>query len=234
MYINKKKSWFETQKVDFLEYVIQLSEITQNSQKTKIVINWLRFTKIKKVQTFLNLMNYYWWYVTQHSHTAEFLTYFMCKNKEFHWEAKQEKIFEDLKARLMKMTQLWILWLKCDKKIEINASDFVIDSSLYQIKKDQQKSIIFWSWKLTESEKQYKIHNKKLLIIVKLLKKWRVYLEDIRKSVKIYMNHKNLWNFATTKQLNQQQICWIKQLTDFEFEIHYKKNNENSSINMLS
>ena len=39
LYVNKKKSQFETQKVDFLEYVIWLNEITQNSQKTKTVMN---------------------------------------------------------------------------------------------------------------------------------------------------------------------------------------------------
>ena len=38
----------------------------------------------------------------------------------------------------------------------------------------------------------------------------------------------------TIKQLNQQQICWVKQLADFEFQIHYKKNNENSDADTLS
>ena len=39
LYVNKKKSWFETQKVGFLEYVIQSDEIIQNSQKTKTIMN---------------------------------------------------------------------------------------------------------------------------------------------------------------------------------------------------
>ena len=39
LYVNKKKSWFETQKVNFLKYVIWLGKIIQNSQKTKIIIN---------------------------------------------------------------------------------------------------------------------------------------------------------------------------------------------------
>ncbi len=48
------------------------------------------------------------------------------------------------------------------------------------------------------------------------------------------MNHKNLRNFITIKQLNQQQIHWVKQLADFEFQIHYKKNNENDDADTLS
>ncbi len=37
-----------------------------------------------------------------------------------------------------------------------------------------------------------------------------------------------------TKKLNQQQIHWAELLTDFEFQIHYKKNNKNDEVNILS
>jgi len=43
-----------------------------------------------------------------------------------------------------------------------------------------------------------------------------------------------LRNFATTKQLNQQQVCWAKQLANYKFQIHYKKNNENDEADTLS
>jgi len=43
-----------------------------------------------------------------------------------------------------------------------------------------------------------------------------------------------LRNFVTTKQLNQQQVCWAKQLVNYEFQIHYKKNNENDEADALS
>ena len=41
-------------------------------------------------------------------------------------------------------------------------------------------------------------------------------------------------NFATTKQLNQQQICWAEQLVNYKFQIHYKKGNENDEADTLS
>jgi len=43
-----------------------------------------------------------------------------------------------------------------------------------------------------------------------------------------------LRNFATTKQLNQQQVCWAEQLVNYKFQIHYKKGNENSEADALS
>jgi len=43
-----------------------------------------------------------------------------------------------------------------------------------------------------------------------------------------------LRNFATTKQLNQQQVHWAEQLANYEFQIHYKKSNENDEADALS
>ena len=97
-------------------------------------MNWPRFMKLKKMQTFLDLINYYWWYITQHFHVVKFLTYFTHKNEEFHWDAEQKKIFVNLKIMLAEMTQLWIFWSEYNKKIKADALDFVIDSNLYQIK----------------------------------------------------------------------------------------------------
>jgi len=43
-----------------------------------------------------------------------------------------------------------------------------------------------------------------------------------------------LRNFATTKQLNQQQVHWAEQLANYKFQIHYKKGNENGEADALS
>ncbi len=69
---------------------------------------------------------------------------------------------------------------------------------------------------------------------MKALQDWRPYLANTEKSIQIYTDHKNLRNFAMTKQLNQWQICWAEQLADYEFQIHYKKSNENDKADTLS
>jgi hypothetical protein len=55
-------------------------------------------------------------------------------------------------------------------------------------------------------------------VIVKALQDWRPYLADTEKPIQIYTDHKNLRNFATTKQLNQQQVCWAEQLVNYNFK----------------
>jgi len=69
---------------------------------------------------------------------------------------------------------------------------------------------------------------------VKALQESRPHFADTEKSIQIYTDHKNLRNFATIKQLNQWQVCWVKQLVNYEFQIHYKKDNENDEADTLS
>ncbi len=158
----------------------------------------------------------------------------MHKNKKWHWNKEQKNAFHALKKSLNSTAHLRILNSTCKKILKINASDFTVGACLYQIENEQQRLIVYQSRKLSESKKRYEVHDKELLVIMKALQDWRPYLAGTEKSIQIYTNHKNLRNFATIKQLNQQQVCWAEQLADYEFQIHYKKDNENGEANALS
>jgi hypothetical protein len=56
------------------------------------------------------------------------------------------------------------------------------------------------------AETNYDIHDKKLLVIVIALQKWRVYLKDSKYSVKVLTDYKNLTWFTIIKVLNRRQI----------------------------
>ncbi len=234
LYVKKSKSRFKTKKIEFLDYIIQSEQIEKNSKKTNAVRNWPLSKQVKKVQAFLELMNYYWKFVPNYAKIAEPLTQLMRKNKKWHWNKKQENAFHTLKKSLSRTAHLRILNSTCKKVLKTNASNFTVGACLYQIKDEQQRLIAYQSRKLSESEKRYEVHNKELLVIVKALQDWRSYLADTEKSIQIYTDHKNLRNFATTKQLNQQQVCWAEQLVNYEFQIHYKKDNENDEADTLS
>ncbi len=147
-------------------------------------------------------MNYYWKFVPNYARIAEPLTQLMHKNKKWHWNKKQKNTFHTLKKSFNRTAHLRILNSTCKQVLKINASDFTVDTCLYQIKNEQQRLIVYQSRKLSESEKRYEIHDKELLAIVKALQDWRPYLTDTKKFIQIYTDHKNLRNFATMKQLN--------------------------------
>ena len=62
--------------------------------------------------------------------------------------------------------------------------------------------IVFHSQKFIESELNYKIHDKELLAIVKAFKQWKSYLKELKDSIQVYTNHKNLIYFIIIKILN--------------------------------
>ncbi len=84
MYMKKSKSRFKIKKIQFLRYVIQSDQIEKNLKKTETVWDWFTLQKIKKVQVFLKLMNYYWKFVFNYARIAESLTHLTHKNKRWH------------------------------------------------------------------------------------------------------------------------------------------------------
>ncbi len=220
LYVKKSKSKFEAKEIKFLNYVIQFEQIKKNSEKTDAVRNWPPPKWVKKVQAFLRLMNYYQKFVLNYAKIAEPLTQLTHKNKRWHWNKKQKNAFHTLKRSLSRTAHLRILNSTCKKVLKTNASDFTVGACLYQIEDEQQRLIVYQSRKLSELKKRYEIHDKELLAIVKALQDWRSYLTDTEKFIQIYTDHKNLRNFATMKQLNQQQIRWAKQLVNYKFQIH--------------
>jgi len=234
LYVKQSKSRFKTEKVRFLDYVIWSEWIEKNSEKTVTVWNWSTLMRLKKVQIFLELVNYYWKFVPNYSQIVKSLTQLTQKTERWHWDQKQEEAFNALKKSLSKTAHLVISQSACEKILKTDASDFAVGACLYQIEDEVQKLIAFQSKKLSELKKRYEVHDKELLAIVKALQEWRLYFANTRKSIQIFTDHKNLRNFATMKKLNQWQVCWTELLADFEFQIHYKRDNENDEVNTLS
>ena len=62
--------------------------------------------------------------------------------------------------------------------------------------------IVFFSKSLSPVERNYKIHNKEMLAIIRALEEWRHFLEGAQLKFEIQTDHKNLEYFWTSKKLN--------------------------------
>jgi len=56
---------------------------------------------------------------------------------------------------------------------------------------------------LNETERNYKIHNKEMLVVIQCLEAWRHFLEGARGKFKIQLDHKNLEYFMSNQKLNR-------------------------------
>ena len=94
--------------------------------------------------------------------------------------------------------------------------------------------VAYRSRKFSGQELNYDVHDKELLAIVNAFEEWRAYLEESRHPIVVYLDHKNLSYFTTTKKLNRQQVRWAELLASYNFQIHYRKGSENGRADALS
>ena len=90
------------------------------------------------------------------------------KNKKWEWTEKQEKVFKELKEWFTK--ELVLAALDLDKKIrmEVDASDYAIGGVLSMECEDRLwRPVAFLSKSLNEIERNYEIHDKEMLAIIR-------------------------------------------------------------------
>ena len=63
----------------------------------------------------------------------------------------------------------------------------------------------YLSKSLNETERNYEIHNKEMLAIIRELENWRYLLEDTHFKFEIWTDHKNLEYFMKVQKLNRRQ-----------------------------
>ena len=92
------------------------------------------------------------------------------KDKKWDWTERQKKAFKKLKEQFTK--ELVLVALDIDKKMrmEVDASDYAMRRVLSMECKDKLwRPVAFLSKSLNEMERNYEIHNKEMLAIIREL-----------------------------------------------------------------
>jgi len=95
-----------------------------------------------------------------------------------------------------------------DKKIkmEVNVSDYATGEVLSMECGDGKwRPVAFLSKSLNETKRNYEIHDKEMLAIIRELENWRHLLEGAYFKFEIWTDHKNLEYFMKAQKLNCRQ-----------------------------
>jgi hypothetical protein len=92
--------------------------------------------------------------------------------------------------------------------------------------------VAYSSRQLKVHEKNYPIHDQKLVAVVHALKKWRHYLYG--QKCDVYTDHKSLKYIFTQSELNMRQRRWLELIKDYGLEIHYHPGKANVVADALS
>jgi len=102
---------------------------------------------------------------------ARLLYEMMRKETKWSWGEKQQKAFKELKERFTTEPVLVTPDLDRETRVEADASDFATGGVLSMKCKDKRwRPVAYISKLLNEAERNYKIHNKEMLVIIQCLK----------------------------------------------------------------
>jgi len=206
LFVKPKKYKWKVREIEFLGVVISPRGVEMQKKKVEGVLNWPASQNVKEVQKFLGLTNYYRRFIKDFTRLAALLHVLVRKEQKWKWEGEQEKAFERLKVVFTTEPILAIPDINREMRVEADASDYAMGGVLLTKCEDGKwRPVAFISQSLNTTERNYKIHDKEILAVIRCLEAWRHYLEGARLEFEIWTDHKNLQYFMTSQKLNHRQ-----------------------------
>jgi len=188
------------------------------------------------IQAFLGFVNFYCRFIRDFSAKARPLFNLTHSERVWTWSGKEQMTFEDLKTAV---TTALVLVSSQDSepfRVEADSSDFATGAVLSQQSTTDRKwhSVAFHSKSLSFVERNYEIHDKEMLAIIRMLEEWKHFLEGVTHPIEIWTDHKNLEYFMMAKKLNHHQACWSLHLARFDFLLHHCPRHTMGKLDALS
>jgi len=99
---------------------------------------------------------------------------------------------------------------------------------------DKWHPVGFTSKSLSSAERNYEIHDKELLSVIRGLEEWRHILEGTKHTIEILNDHWNLTYFQGSQNLNRQQAHWSLFLSRFDFSLIHRPGQHSAKLDALS
>jgi len=157
------------------------------------------------------------------------------KDEKWQWEEAQQKAFDELKQVFMMKPVLAALDLDKEFKVETDASNYATGGVLSMKCSDKKwRPVVFILKSLSDTERNYEIHNKEMLAVVRCLEVWRHFLEGAMMKFEVWTNHKNLEYFIKAQKLNRRQARWALYLSRFDFILKHVLGSKMGKADCLS
>jgi len=146
----------------------------------------------------------------------------MRKDVKWQWRVEQQKAFDELKRVFTTKPVLVAPDLDKEFRVEADASNYATGGVLSMKCSDEMwRPIAFISKSLSDTERNYEIHDKEMLAVVRYLEAWRHFLEGATTKFEIWTDHKNLKYFMKVQKLIRRQARWALYLSRFNFMLKH-------------
>ncbi len=239
LYCNPAKSKLFTTEIAFLGHVISGSGITPDPKKIDRIVNWPTPTTATNVRGFLGLTRYIAAFLPALAEFTSVLTPLTHKDYDKHfppWLPAHQAAFDEIKRLVTSAECLTVIrYDEPEHQIYVttDASDRRTGAVLsFGTTWETARPVAFDSYQLNTAEKNYPVHERELLAIVKALKKWRSSLLGV--PFEVHTDHRTLEYFTSQKDMSPRQLRWSTFLADFDFTIRYVRGEDNTAADALS
>jgi len=184
------------------------------------------------VRSFLGHAGYYRRFIKNFSKIASPLFVLLTKNAEFKWTDDFEKAFNELKHQLSTAPILrgpdWALPFH----ISFDASDTAIGAVLGQEENSLPYAIYFISKNMTPAELNYTVTEKKFLVVIYAINKFRHYITSY--TTFVHADHSAIKYLMNKPVTNARLTGWLLLLQEFDITIVDRPGKENVVADFLS
>ena len=213
---------WKVRKVGFLGVVIGPNRIEMEKEKINGILSQLEPKNVKDVRKFLDLANYYRRFIKNFAQIARPMNMLMRKDVKWQWRKEQQKTFDELKVIFI--TRLVLAAPDSDKKfrVEADALNYTTGGVLSMKYSDELWRLVIFIFKsLSDTKRNYEIHDKKMLAVVRCLEAQRYFLERMTMKFEIWTDHKNFEYFIKVQKLNRKQARQTLYLSRFNFTLKH-------------
>jgi len=174
LYLWPKKCEFEKTRIEYLGLIISENKVEMDLVKIAGVAEWPKPCNKWEVQSFLGFANFYWRFIKDFSHHARPLFNLTKNEQKWQWNSSEASAFRKLKELV---TSAPVLTTPADNqpfRIEADSSDFATGTVLSQLSAEDEKwhPVAYYLKSLLETERNYKINDKEMLAIIRVLDEW--------------------------------------------------------------
>ena len=126
------------------------------------------------------------------------------KDIKWRWEEEEQAAFDKLKRIFMTRPVLAAPDLDKEFRVEADTSNYATGGVLsMKCSNGLWRLVAFILKSLSDTERNYEIHDKEMSAIVRCLEAWRHFLEGIIIKFEIWTDNKNLEYFMKAQKLNR-------------------------------
>jgi len=229
---NPSKCRLGLHEVEFVGHIINAEGIKMSDEKKFKVVDFERPRTVKKMQSFLGLVNYFHDFVEHYDRLTKPLFDVMKAvkvNKKLVWTEEADRAFQEVKAAIMDCPQLYFLDKEGQVILETDASDYGVGAVLYQVVEDKKHIVAFMSKILDSTQRNWSTIEKEAFAIFHALKHFETLL--LGRHFLLRTDHANLRYFNNKTPKVVRRKCAVQ---EFDFDVEHIEGVQNSCADAFS